>query len=125
MILFYSNIFIFNLKILNPKIKTFIFIPSIFYRSDNPTAIISKEKANIVLRENNHFDASQTVVASNSDGADNFDCFVSFEGLPLNISAREEAANMDGDGSNGSAVVVNAQIILNSLFVVIVALLMF
>ncbi|XP_075168053.1 uncharacterized protein LOC142240246 [Haematobia irritans] len=97
--------------------------PVITFLSDNPNIIITKDKANVVLRDDAHFDASQTAVAQNADDSDNFDCLVSFEGLPFNISAKEEAAALNDNADNG-ALSVNAQVIVNTLFV-IVSLLMF
>ncbi|XP_013101832.2 uncharacterized protein LOC106083416 [Stomoxys calcitrans] len=91
--------------------------------SDNPNTVITMDKANVVLRENAHFDASLTAVAQNADGSDNFDCYVSFEGLPFNISAKAEAAELNENADSG-ALNVNTQTVVNILFV-IVTLLMF
>ncbi|XP_073813773.1 uncharacterized protein [Musca autumnalis] len=97
--------------------------PIINMVSNDPMAIILKDNPSTVQRENSYFNVTQTAVASNAESEESFDCFISFDGLPFNISAREVAAQLEA-GTDAASFVVNPHVVVY-MFIVISTLLMF
>ncbi|XP_061391812.1 uncharacterized protein LOC133327272 [Musca vetustissima] len=97
--------------------------PIINMVSNDPDAIILKDNPSTILRDNSYFNVTQTAVASNAESEESFDCFVSFESLPFNISAREVAAQLEA-GTDSATLIVNPHVVVY-IFVVISTLLMF